>query len=330
MYFDWLKPEKTLVVDFTEVNKLMGKETDLHLDRFPGARVSDGYPEQADMDWLLDGVDIILTAETPYNHALFKLARERGVKTVLHYNFEFLGNLQDDLPFPDLLLAPSMWRADEVKELAEKNGARWDYLPLGVNREELPFRLRTKLETITHVVGIPAHNDRNGTQTLIDCLKYITKPVKVKFYSQSTLPQISAPRHVEIEVNEGGIEDYRQLYSDGDVLVFPRKYGGQSLVLQEAMSSGMGILMPDCEPQNQFLHQDSLLPSFSGTSIRAKAIIDIHEVKPHVLAARVDDLIMNPSKVETLSRRSDEIACDLDWRNLAPKYLELFEKLLET
>lgn len=324
MYFDWLKPYKTLVVDFTEINRQMGKKTKFYPDRFPRARISNGYPAKEDLEWLLDGADTVFTAETPYNHDLFAMAREKGVRSILHYNFEFLGNLQDNLPFPDLLLAPSMWRAEEVKRLAENNGIEWAYLPLGVNREELPFRLRTKAEMFVHIGGIPAHKDRNGTLTFLKALEYITAPMKVKVYAQTRLPRFRVSPQVELEIIENEIEDYKEFYG-GDVLVFPRKYGGQTLILNEAMSSGMAVLMTDCGPQNEFLHPKSLLTCHDGGTIRAKAVIDVFETEPKIIAQSMDELARNPSLVKGISMHSDQLANLIDWRELGSKYHELFE-----
>lgn len=324
MYFDWLRPHKTLVVDFTEINRQMGKKTGFYPERFPGARITNGYPTNEDLDWLLDDMDTVLTAETPYNHDLFDMARDKGVRSVLHYNFEFLGNLQDKIPFPDVLLAPSLWRADEVKKLAEENGIEWGYLPLGVNRAELPFRLRKEAKVFTHIAGIPAHNDRNGTLIFLKALEYLTEPITVKIYSQVPLPQFNPAPQVTVELVEQDIEDYRDLYS-GDVLVFPRKYAGQSLLLNEALSSGMAVLMTNCAPQDGFLHEDSLLPCEMGDTIRAKTIIDTYECDPIEVAKAMDGLARNPKLVEELSLHSDKISQPIDWKYLTNFYTKILE-----
>lgn len=327
MYFDWLKPAKTLLIDFSEVNKQMGKDTKFYPTRFPGARICGGYPTIEDLEWLLAGIDVVFTAETPYNHELFDLARQRGVKSVLHYNFEFLGNLQDDLPFPDLLLAPSMWRVEEVQKLAKEHGVRWAYLPLGVDRQMFPFRHRNKAETFVHCGGIPAHKDRNGTLILLDALKYVTQPMEVKIFTQGKLPRPSIADCVKLEVIEGEIDDNKAFY-DGDVFVFPRKYGGQSLPLNEALSSGLAVLMSDCLPHSSFLHPASLLPCRDGETIRAKAVIDVYEADPRILAQRMDDLVRNPELVSELSRHSDKLAQNIDWHTLVDRYDELFHGIL--
>ena len=54
-----------------------------------------------------------------------------------------------------------------------------------------------------------------------------------------------------MDVND--YDNYWEIWEDADVYVSPRKYAGQSLPLNEAMSLGMAVMMTDMEPQNQFL-----------------------------------------------------------------------------
>ncbi len=78
-----LKPHKTMVIDLSGLNHFPQFP-----ERYPGAMFITGVPTLEDLSDFLQGVDTILTVETPYNHQIFAMARERGIKSALQYNFD--------------------------------------------------------------------------------------------------------------------------------------------------------------------------------------------------------------------------------------------------
>ncbi len=74
---------KVLTVDLFDYN-FMPVDHSWH----PEARVCKYPPNDEDLEWLTDDVDILVVHETPLNHNLYTLARAKGVKTIQIFNYE--------------------------------------------------------------------------------------------------------------------------------------------------------------------------------------------------------------------------------------------------
>ncbi len=314
---------KILVVDISRLN---GQKNNFGL--YPGAKkisgepypettVSAGLPSNAVIDAFLDGLDLVFTCETPYSYYLFEAARRRGVKTVLQYNFELFDHLAEPgLPKPDLFAAPSLWRYNEVP-FPNKC-----FLPVPVNRDLLPPRQITELRTVLHIAGNPAMEDRNGTRTVLDAWQHVKSPTKLVVRSPRRIPHTS--RDPRVRVDTADRPWYHELYSGADALVMPRKFGGLCLPLNEALSCGMPVVMSDVAPQNGFLPPVMLVPARRDRKAMAKVPIDVHEVSPADLAARIDELAANPDRVAEASADADDLAASMSWKRLHPIYIDTF------
>jgi glycosyltransferase involved in cell wall biosynthesis len=115
------------------------------------------------------------------------------------------------------------------------------------------------------------------------------------------------------------------LYSAGDLLVMPRKFGGLCLPIGEASAAGMPVLMSDVAPQNGLLAEQLLVPARLDRKAMAKVSVDVYEVEPRVLAAYVDELAADPNLMFQLSERADRLAEAMSWRRLLPVYMETLE-----
>ena len=320
-----MSPVKTIVINPTWV----GQDHRIDHSMYPGSVIMDSkpYPEESFIESniiedFLDGLDIVFTCETPYNFWLFKRASELGVKTVLQYNYEFLYTLSNSrLPKPDLLAAPSLWNYEKV--VGNKV-----FLPVPVNRSVLPFVQRKELGTILHCAGIPAAFDRNGTLTLIEAVRMLPRriDIKVKIRSQYFFESFDDPR---IEVIIDKPDRYYDLYQDEDVFVFPRKYGGLSLPLNEAASCGMAILSTNVSPQSSFLHERCLVDAFKTNSFMANAMVDVYECKASDLADKIVELYECPDLVAESSSLSNDYAASIDWSAMKDNYLSIFGDLLD-
>lgn len=310
-----LQPERTLVV---RVGALTPYEE--RLDRYPDARVADwdGVSlAEDDMDWLLEGSDVIYTAETPYDYRLLELARLRGVATVVHGMWEFLRWAVDDsLPRPDLFLAPSTWCYEawpEPKAL----------LPVPVALDRFAGRQRTQVDQFLHVGGHRAHADRNGTNAVLAALRHVRRPAPLLIRSQSRVSVPTRVRGVQVTAAIRDVEDYWRLYDQGDVLLAPRRYGGLSLPMNEAMAAGMAVIASDIEPQNEFLPGTALVGGPRRQQRAAAQIVPAIDVDPRGLAAKMDELVKEPELVAELSAASLAYAESISWERLLPSYRAL-------
>lgn len=320
-YFRWLKPSKTLVVDISDQTNYTN-----HFERYPGATIVHGHPTDTDIsDWLVD-IDVIIMVEAPYNYEVITVARQRGIKTILIYNYEFLGNLhQTNLPKPDLFLAPSPWYMEDVKRL----GAPVEYMHVPVNRDLFPFKQRKQAKKFLHIAGHSTFKDRNGTDTVIQALPYIKSDVEIVIRSQGALPRHPNDSRVNVEIRDA--ENYYENY-DGteDVLLLPRKYGGLSLQLHEAMSLGMIPIMTNIEPQRGFLSDQWMVPANHAGSFFAKSEIDYYECTPQALAEKIDFLAgLPPQVIEFFSNQVNDIIEQRNWHVMKPQYEALFERLCQ-
>jgi glycosyltransferase involved in cell wall biosynthesis len=277
-FYRALRPEKVLCVCATYEN---------FPERFPGAIVTDLHPTEAQMCQFLDGLDSVLTVETPYNWDLFRAARSFGVRSVLKVNYEWLEYHSK----PDLYALPNEWHFEDVPN--EKQ-----VIPLPVDLERFQFRQRSTARTFLHVVGHDAGYDRNGTKTLLSAIPQVKAPVQ--FLIRSQIPRsrwnsmlVGDPGNFDprVRVFDFDLLDNESLYEQGDVLVVPRRYGGQSLVMDEAAACGMPMVASFMEPQRTLFAGSAVFAALRDlAAIRIKQEVEYGETDPGALAAVIDTL----------------------------------------
>lgn len=252
-FYDHMKPDRTLLVDLSQHNLMP-----INRDWYPDARYTT-WPNQEDIEWLLE-CDVVYYAETPLNFDLHALAASKGVKVVQAYNYEFLDYFrQPDYPKPTLLAAPTKWNIDRVKQL----DVPVEHWPIPTDRTRFPFRLIDECKTFLHVIGRPAVHDRNGTLAFLDAVEHYgdrfeyriflqtPKDHRAQQFFQPVLNRLNQLEHlIEIVYDHN---DPTYMYRSGDVLVLPRRYGGLCLPANEALSSGLPVIMTDISPNNDLL-----------------------------------------------------------------------------
>jgi glycosyltransferase involved in cell wall biosynthesis len=315
--FDHLQPARTMVVNCPSANPLP-----LHLEYFPGAMVVNRIPTDRDChDFLSSGIDVVYSAETFYNANLPDIARQYGVKTVLHVNPEFL-DIQDR---PTLWAAPSVWRYDELPEPKI-------HLPVPIT--PFPERpARHKAGRFLHVIGRPAIHDRNGSRQLLEALRYVRSPINLTItcqdpgYVPSLMSGIHIPDHVELEVRSGDVRDNRDLFAGQDVLVLPRRFGGLCLPAQEAIGAGMPVIMPAISPNDSWLPGEWLVPATRVGRFMAKVRVDLYTTDVRQLAERIDRFATDCEFYATATDRARAIAKELSWDNQLSVYEQMFADL---
>lgn len=328
-YYRFLKPAKTLLVDLSPLNHLPIDIEKFTTNQIGEVQIVKGLPQSYEVDSFCKDLDVILIAETPLNPYLFNKARAMGIKTVLHYNFEFLDYLANpDLPKPDVLLAPTLWHWSEMQHYAHDWGVQLVHMPVAVDRSVLPYTRRTAIKSFLHIAGHTTVEDRNGTDIVHDAIKLV-KSKDVTFTIRSQRPITTLPSDKRVKVIVGDVDNYYDLYNGEDCLLMPRRYGGLCLPLNEAMSLGMIPLMSNVEPQNIFLPSDCLLTANLTKILQTRTAIGVYSVTPQALAARIDRLAGMPSEdVQLLSEQMNMQAQTLSWDEQQPKYVELFQALI--
>lgn len=287
--------------------------------RFPGARVTTKIT-QDDLDWLMTDIDILITIETPYEWNIYLQARKRGIKTVLIPMYECEPK---PLPaLPDMIVCPSKLDFDIFnREIGGQR--RVIMIPTPVNRQRLPFKLRKRARVFQHNAGHGGLVGRNGTTELLAAIPMLKSDAKVVIYSQKKIDFI----HPKVDIRIGNFENYWSLWrGESDVFIFPHKYDGLSLPVQEALSVGMPVLSTSIYPFSMWLPQNWFFDAQETMNLRVfSRMIDVAVIQPDAIARKIDEWYDMDISQESI--RAGKLAEAISWDNLKHKYLTEFENL---
>lgn len=318
--FNHLHPSKTLVVDYGPLSPYPYNKH-CHPERYPGATVTQGNPTPAEYAEFLKGLDVVFTCETAYGSYLYTLARQLGVRTVLQPNYEMCELIRQPHPHgPDLFAAPSTWHYDDLPEPKM-------LLPVPIATERFTPSSRSIANHFVHIIGKPAIHDRNGTDTLLQALRYVQShiTVTIKCQDPNYRPQLYTPNNVSLNVDPIRPDDYWDNYGRCDVLVMPRRYGGLCLPAQEALAAHMPVIMPDISP-NECLPAEWRVPATHAGTFWAHNEIDIYTADPVALAGLIDRFASDQQFYQDAKTKAAGLAKQLSWENLLP----LYERCLTT
>lgn len=285
-----LNPHKIIVINSKPFNK-----NEQNFDWYAGRRNAfrvDGFIKQHEINAILNDIDILLTFEVPYSYELLRVARNRGIKTIIQNNWEFTDYLQNPtLPLPDLLVNHSYWHLDEQKQ-------KWpqitEYCATPVFIEDYDNIMLHNMDRneerrrYLHIAGRHTYEDRNGTKDLLAAMKLIPKGI----YDFDLVIKTQTSHVDEIDDDRVIIDttmpvDEKELYRDFDAVIMPRKYGGACLPMTEALAAGLPVIMTDVEPNNKVLLNEWLVEANKVGSFMARTEIDINQVNHKALASKI-------------------------------------------
>lgn len=314
-----LQPAKVLLI---EMGPDAHRHFETHREWYPGATVvafvRGRLHERIVRNWLR-GLDVVLSFETFYDPDFYEWAADANVATVVQANPELLRPLKAWPQSPTAWWSPTPWRLDHMPE-----GTR--VVPVPVADDRFAFRIpeRDGPLRVLHVEGHRALADRNGTNTLYQALRRVIGPLKITMRTQerrALLPHTRRTRaDVQVVSAVGGLANYWDLYADQDVLVLPRRYGGLSLIAQEAMAAGLAVVMSDAEPQR------SIWPVLAVRARESGAVaMNCGQVVPvdadHVeLASLLSELARDPERVQAAQVASLRWAMENRWSVLGDLY----------
>lgn len=314
-FFDHI-PCKPFVID----SSLLGNSPVLtpHPERYGvkpyQLRKGESIPER-EIQNFIRSLDLLFAIETPYNYRFISACREKGIKTVLQLNYEFL-EFPSNLPQPDLLAAPSLWNYDLIPE-------RKMFLPVPVNTAK--FNPARAERTFIHIAGRPAIHDRNGTQTLINALRYIRQEMTVIIRTPEPIRHLRVNPKVKLIIDTNNRLNYWDAYTGG-VLVMPRKYGGLCLPINEALGAEMPVIAPNISPNNLWLPKEWLTEARMSIKLKARQTVNIYEPDARRLAYKMDEFC-NPEFYDKASDKARELKKQISWETLLPLYTKTFQDL---
>jgi hypothetical protein len=321
-----LNPNKILLINSAPFNN--NKQNPDWYKDYNVYSTKNGMPTTKEIVWFLKDVDVVISCETFYHLDLVDLARQQGTKTILQYNYELFGNLTNpNWSLPDVLLSPSLWNIEIVKE---KFGSVCDVIHLPPPTNESLFNkakdnnLSKDYNRILHIAGKKAAKDRNGTESIFEMIKHSKEDYELVIKSQTPLNPNCKDSRVKIEIgNPASRED---MYDGFDAMILPRRYAGLCLPMNEALMSALPVFMTNVSPNNKILPEDWLVESTKIGSFRTKSMVDIYDIAPDKFANIVDGYIKNNNKKEfkekALSIGLENFSID----KLKQKYLEIINK----
>lgn len=271
-----------------------------HPNWFPNGRIL----SHENYNWFFEDLDSIIYFEEPFEWNMLPKAREFGIKNILMPMYECTR-----FPFPyepDLILAPS---ALDYEYYKNKNCTQVT-VPVDVK-----WRQREKALIFVHNAGNGGLGGRNGTNELLEAMQYVKSPIKLIVRSQVPLKSIDDPR---IEYRIGTFEN---IWEEGDVFVFPEKFNGLSLPLQEAYASGMLVMCGNRFPMNEWLPNDPLIPVKSYKKERISVEFESAIIDPKDIAQTIDKWY--GKDISKFSKKGHVWGKQNHWRHLKKEYLEL-------
>lgn len=299
---------------------------------------------------MLERVDVFLAFETPFAWDIFRRCRELKKRSYLSVMYECFP--KDPPSLPDAFLCPSLldyevFIGQELRDggVPQFNPTRGIYgkdcyfTPVPV---QVQWRQREKAEVFVHNAGHGSFHDRNGTRVLLDAWQYVKSPAKLIIRAQESLE--SLPREGQAALTDSRIElyignwPYEDLWSYGDVFIFPERFNGLSLPLQEARASGMLVMAGDRFPMNTWLpteveYQDEqesfapmtrrpLIPTdyYKGGVQIGGAFLEFEraEYDPKVIATKVDEWY--GQDIRAYSESGRQWAESMSWKALEGRY----------
>lgn len=251
--------------------------------------VINGFPTDEQVRHFLEYVDVIISCELFYNNRFTTIAKQSNKKTILVANPEFFDwfNPQWSIfPLPDKVIVPSHWLLEEMK--GQFNA---DYLPTPIFDDEFlrvrQANLRRTGRKYLFIEGKSAVHDRNGLNLLYDALPLSKGDYKLTIKAQQGVKIHPDPR---LDYNFDDPENNAELYKGYDLLIHPRRYAGQSLIMCEALSCGIPVIMLNREPENIILPQKWLVPAQISDTFMTRTEVDIYDSNPADLAKKLDKI----------------------------------------
>lgn len=282
-----------------------------------------------------DDIDKVISIETGFGDSTFRYAKDLGMKTALIIMWEHFHPKSPGYQNVDLYICPSFKAYQECPFDNKK------FLPWPIDTDEFIFRQRTgPAKTFVVNAGSGGMNGRKGTAEAIQGFIAAGPSVlgiKLILRSQVDIATLMPPRllpSIESAVKlglihiEGPTVNRADQYTDGDVLLFPSRYEGHSLVGIEAMSCGMPVITTDAEPMNELFKSRDLL-------VRVARKEQAGTVNPHCVAniVDIDDLASkiqwcathDMSEISAENRRIAEK--EHSWKALGDRWRNTIESL---
>lgn len=323
-----LKPDKVIAIDFGFYNGFK-QHPEWYADY--DTKYIEGFLQDNDVQHILQEVDIVLTAETFYNNRFIDMATDVGVVTINQINYEFFEPLMNrSLLLPTKILMPSYWHLADLQAMTIPG--KVVYLPPPVFIEDFADvrsenMARSGKKRLLHVAGKMAAHDRAGTKDLLAALAHTDADFDLVIKVQSG--EILVTDDPRVTLDYSFPEDEKELYRGFDAMIMPRRYAGLNLPMNEALASGLPVIMTDIEPQNRVLSPYWLVPAYRQSSFFARTNIDVYGCDIQRLGEKIQDIaLLDEKRLTSMKLEAYTIARrEFDPDKIYTEFTGLIEKL---
>lgn len=298
---EMIKPDRLLAIDSSSFSKNKKQHWEWY-QNFSGYRVQ-GFPTNYEIRTFCTGLTHILCVENPLNYFLLSYSSARRIKVFIQSNFEFCDHLNQTLTLPHLFLMPSQWKVKDMKSIFGADRVMYLPPPIDPNEfretREFNFNMNNDIPKYLHIVGTLAVNDRNGTLDLLRAIQFTKYNFSLTIKSQHPLPPSYMTDDPRVTYQFTSDSEPSQIYKGFDALILPRRYGGLSLPVNEALMSGLPVIMTDISPNNYLLPKKWLVKSHHVGSFMTRSPIDYYSADIHKLAVKLDWLAQNYNNLKT-------------------------------
>jgi hypothetical protein len=294
-----LNPDKILLINSSFFNN--NKQHPEWYKGYDVIHTAKGMPKTNEVLAFLENLDVVISCETFYHLELVNIAKKRGIKTILQYNYELFGHLaHPEWTLPDVLLAPSIWNLDVVMQKFG-NDAKVMHLPPPTDNtlfnNARDINLSKDHKRILHIGGKKAAKDRNGTDTVINMMRYSKADFELVIKTQTPLE--TSYKDSRITIDAGNPDSRESMYEGFDAMVLPRRYAGLCLPMNEALMSALPVFMTDISPNNAILPKKWLTESSKIDEFKTKSMVDVYNANPRALASLIDRYVENNKKIKS-------------------------------
>lgn len=275
-----------------------------------------GIPSLKEIDWLLEDLDVVLTIETPYNWNLISRAKEKGVKSVIAPNYEWIPKI--------VPVQPDLWLCYNP---ITSNYIPWDnkkFVIQPIDTGMFPFKKRKKAKTFLFNNGAGGVHGRNSLQEFLQAIPFIKSDIKIIINSQVPFQPINDSR---VQANVGS-QPIKDIWKEGDVFLHIRKFGANSLPINEAMAQGLPVIGMNRQPENLFFDQKFLIEPDGLHSLECREDVRPVEacvVNPLKIAKKIDEIANTDISEESKAVRKE--ADKISWKNQKNNWIKTLEEL---
>lgn len=325
-------PEKQLVIPHDTAKFLpmsVGRET-IHAKQWS--------PSREEVHQFCRNLDIVLTVETDWGPNTFGYIKEIGPKIAKIVMFEWWNPNEESNKYVDLWICTTH---QSYKELPYKNKV---FLQWPVDTKRIAARqIKGRARTFVHNAGNLGMKGRKGTAETIKAFHRTSRPdIKLiinaqrSLYSTHEMDIIRKDPRIELRVRN--VDDFADLYKEGDVLIYCSKIDGQSMVGLEGCAAGMPVITTDAPPMNEYWTGNYYLNDNEYVDdrllVKVKRTENAHTTNPNSvhnlidiedLSAKIEWCANNDlEKISVLNR---QLAYELSWDKWDSAWFKELNKL---